>query len=647
MTSASRPAAADQAPASGPRRETPNAASPSRTLGPVSDLERHLPTEWWRTLFNSVYLRTDGDVVENQENTAKDIDLVLAAAEPAEDDRILDLCCGQGRHSLELSRRGYSDIIGIDRSRYLVRLARKRAKGEGLPVRYSEGDARKIRLPESSRDVVLVMGNSFGYFEREDDDEAVLRSILRVLRGGGTLLLDIVDGEWMSKNFEARSWEWIDQAHFVARERALAEDRRRIISREVVTNANRGIIADQFYAERLYTRDEIAALLERTGFVDIRFHGTVKSDSTRGQDLGMMAHRMVLTARAPEKAQVAAAVAKTQGVTVLLGDPRLPDSVKRNGTFNAEDMDTINRLKEALESLGEYRFGYIDNHRQLMRKLLDAPPPFVFNLCDEGYRNDAMLELHVPAMLEMLEIPYTGSGPACLALCYDKALVRACAMSLDIPVPEETMFAPGDQAGHLPGDFPALLKPSLGDSSIGITQKAVVHNAGELVAYLDYLAATLPGVPVLIQEFLSGREFSVGLVGNPGKFEALPILEVDYSKLPKDLPKLLSYESKWHPESPYWTDISYKEAELDDDTSRALVQNSERLFQALGCRDYARFDYRTDAKGIAKLLEVNPNPGWCWDGKFNLMAGMAGISYSELLKKIVEAARERYPALGS
>jgi D-alanine-D-alanine ligase len=647
MATASRPAAAEQASASSPRRDNSNAPAPSRTLGPVSDLERHLPTEWWRTLFNSVYLRTDGDVVENQENTARDIDLVLAAVQPAEDDRILDLCCGQGRHSLELARRGYTDIIGIDRSRYLVRLARKRAKGEGLPVRYSEGDARKIRLPESSRDAVIVMGNSFGYFEREDDDEAVLRSILRVLRGGGTLLLDVVDGEWMAKNFEARSWEWIDQAHFVARERALAEDGRRIISREVVTNANRGIIADQFYAERLYTRDEIAGLLARSGFVDIHFHGTVRSDSTRGQDLGMMAHRMVLTARAPQKAHVAAVAAKTQSVTVLLGDPRLPDPVKRNGTFNQEDMDTINRLKEALEGLDGFRFSYIDHHKQLMRKLLDAPPAFVCNLCDEGYRNDATLELHVPALLELLEIPYTGSGPACLALCYDKALVRACAMSLDIPVPEETMFAPGDQAGHLPGDFPALLKPSLGDSSIGITQYAVVHNAGELVAYLDYLAGTLPGVPVLIQEFLSGREFSVGLVGNPGKFEALPILEVDYSKLPESLPKLLSYESKWHPESPYWTEISYKEAELDDDTNRALVQNSERLFQALGCRDYARFDFRMDSRGVAKLLEVNPNPGWCWDGKFNLMASMGGIGYPELLRKIVDAARERYPNLAA
>jgi D-alanine-D-alanine ligase len=131
-------------------------------------------------------------------------------------------------------------------------------------------------------------------------------------------------------------------------------------------------------------------------------------------------------------------------------------------------------------------------------------------------------------------------------------------------------------------------------------------------------------------------------MGNPGKFDALPILEVDYTKLPGNLPKILSYESKWLPESPYWTNISYKEAELGDDEARSLVQHSERLFQALECRDYARFDYRMDANGVPKLLEVNPNPGWCWDGKFNLMASMAGIGYSDFLKMILEAARDRY-----
>ena len=125
------------------------------------------------------------------------------------------------------------------------------------------------------------------------------------------------------------------------------------------------------------------------------------------------------------------------------------------------------------------------------------------------------------------------------------------------------------------------------------------------------------------------------------QFHALPILGVDYSKLDPDLPRLLGYESKWQPDSPYWNDISYKQADLEEESRRALVDASATLFQRLGCRDYARFDFRTDAAGVIKLLEVNPNPGWCWDGKFNLMAGFEGLSYPGLLRMIIEAAQSR------
>jgi D-alanine-D-alanine ligase len=122
----------------------------------------------------------------------------------------------------------------------------------------------------------------------------------------------------------------------------------------------------------------------------------------------------------------------------------------------------------------------------------------------------------------------------------------------------------------------------------------------------------------------------------------LPPLEVDYSKLPPGLPPILSYESKWHPDSPYWTEIACREAtNLDPDSMRRLFDYSSALFERLGCRDYARFDFRCDAQGTIKLLEVNPNPGWCWDGKLNFMAGYAGLRYSDLLRLILEAAQER------
>ncbi|MBI5618591.1 MAG: methyltransferase domain-containing protein [Gammaproteobacteria bacterium] len=618
-------------------------ASGARTLGPVPDLEHHLPAEWWRSLFNALYLKTDGDVVENDENTGREIDALLTATGLDPNDRVLDLCCGQGRHALELARRGMKKVVGIDRSRFLVSLARKRARALALEVKFREGDARKFSVPESSFDCCIVMGNSFGYFDREEDDLDVLAAVKRALRSRGTLVLDLMDGDWMRQNFERRSWEWIDENQFVCRERSLSSDQDRMISREVVVHAEKGVIADQFYAERLYSRGRIVKLLEDAGFSDIRFHGALEAVSTRNHDLGMMAHRNFITAVAPPKA-----AAKRRRdvpypeVTVLLGDPRLPDGVKRNGVFNPEDLETVNRLKEALGELAGYRFHYVDNHNALLAELKQRSSSFVFNLCDEGYNNDALKELHVPALLEMFELPYSGAGPAALGFCYNKALVRAAAESFDIPVPLESYHDPDDQGATLPSIFPALIKPCLGDSSIGITQHALVSSIEEAVAYLNDLRALVPGRPILVQEFLSGAEFTVGLIGNPGQgYTVLPLLEVDYSRLDPTLPKILSYESKWCPDSPYWSDIAYRRAEIDDDRRRELVDWSIKLFERLGCRDYARMDFRADANGQLKLLEVNPNPGWCWDGKMNLMAGFAGMRYADMLKLVLEAAQNR------
>ncbi len=614
-----------------------------RTLGPVSDLERHLPRDWWSTLFNALYLKTDGDVVENDQNTKSDIDMLISAAGLGPQDRVLDLCCGQGRHCMELASRGFSHVTGIDRSRYLVRLARRRAKQAALPVSFHEGDARKFRVPESSFDCVSMLGNSFGYFDNAEDDLRVLERVKRALRSGGTLVMDLTDGEWVGQNYERRSWEWIDQNQLVCRERSLSGDGSRLISREVVIDAERGVIADQFYAERLYTRDTINDLMERAGFTSVRYHGEPDTASSRNQDLGMMARRMFITASAPRKAAPAQkGPALFPRVTVLLGDPRLPDPVKLGGQFNPEDLNTVTRLKEALAELDGFEFSYLDNHAALLQKLRQDPPEFVLNLCDEGLNNDAFMELHIPTYLEMLGIPYTGAGPTCLGLCYDKSLVRAIAMALDIPVPMETFVDSADMAATVPHIYPALLKPAQGDSSIGITQHAIVHTPSEAVAYLDHLREILPDRAVLVQEYLTGPECSVTVIGNPGlDYNVLPVLEVDFSRLPADLPPILSYESKWQPDSPYWTEISYRETSATEETQRAMVDYSIRLFERLGCRDYARFDFRADAQGETKLLEVNPNPGWCWDGKMNLMASFAGHRYSDMLRLILETAQAR------
>ncbi len=642
MANPGKPSAAP-APAVAAKPKRNRRPNPRSCLGPVADLEQHLPAEWWRKLFNALYVKTDGDVVENVENTRREVDFIVAAAAINPHSQILDLCCGQGRHCLELARRGFKNVTGVDRSRYLIRLAKKRAQNEGLQVVFKEGDARNPRLPDSSFDCVAIMGNSFGYFSNKQDDERVLATVGKILRPSGQIVLDITDGAYMADHFDRRSWEWIDEHHFVCRERSLSADRERLISREVIVHDEMGVIADQFYAERLYTREGISKLLEKCGFRNVRHHGNAEALSDRDQDLGMMARRLLLTADAPQQvARKPRGKLQQLDVTVLLGDPRLPDQVKRGGTFNPEDLDTVRRLKDALSELKAYKFRYLDNHATLERDLDGLRTDLVFNLCDEGLNNDAMKELHVPALLDVLQLPYTGGNPGTLAACYDKGLVRAVAMTLDVPVPLESYVRPGDQGATLPSVFPALLKPNTGDSSEGITKDAVVSNEKALLDYLDKLRAQFPRRGVLVQEYLTGQEYSVGLVGNPDQgLRALPILEVDYSRLDPNLPRILGYESKWEPESPYWTQIRYQEAQLPEIQQQQLVEHSARLFERLGCKDYARFDFRADARGEIKLLEVNPNPGWCWDGKLNLMAGFQGLRYSELLGQILQAAVER------
>jgi D-alanine-D-alanine ligase len=619
-------------------------SSESRTLGPLPDLERHLPSDWWRTLFNSVYLKTDGDVVENDVSTSSDVDRIVSVAGLEPNDRILDLCCGQGRHSLELARRGFRHVTGVDRSRYLIRLARRRAKQQGLHVSFHEGEARRFRIKDSDFHCVMLLGNSFGYFDREEDDLAVLHSVIRALGSGGDLVLDITNGDWVRQNFAARSWEWIDQEHFVCRERSLSADGRRLISREVVVHAERGVIVDQFYAERLYSQKAIESLLQSAGFTNIRQHDAIEGVSDRNQDLGMMACRMLITGQSPRAATRSRKRRPVfPEVTVLLGDPRLPDSCKRDGQFNPEDFLTVDRLRDALAELEGYTFSYLDNHASMLSELRARRPQFVLNLCDEGFDNDAFKELHVPAMLELLGIPYSGAGPAALGLCYNKSYVRCIAESLEVPVPLETFVDPDDQSATLPSILPAILKPNFGDSSVGITVDSVVDTPDALIARMDQMRSEFPGIPILIQEYLTGPEYTVGIIGNSGQgFQFLPPLEVDYAGLDRGLPQILGYESKWLPDSPYWNCIKYHEASLDDETSRRLYDWSSLLFERLACRDYARFDFRADSTGTIKLLEVNPNPGWCWDGKFNFMAGYAGLRYAELLRMIIEVAQSRY-----
>ena len=616
------------------------------SYGPVLSLEEHVSIDWWKNIFNSLYLKTDGDVVENNSLTVKEIDEYVNILKITKDDRILDLCCGQGRHSIELFKRGFINVEGLDRSHYLIQKAKTNSKSEKLDIKFREGDARKISYQADTFNIVTILGNSFGYFETVNDDLRVLKEVFRVLRPWGKLLIDVTDGKYIKENFQPRSWEWIDKKHFVCRERTLSFDKSRLITREVITHVEKGVIADQFYAERLYDEITLKELLESVGFADVTFHGSLVSESSRNQDLGMMEKRIVLTA-VTKKDWTKIKKRKSNAlkeVIVIMGDPKKPDPMKPMSVFDDDDFYTINQLKGALRELNDYSFTFLDKHDTLISDLikLKGKRQYVFNLCDEGYGNDPKKELIVPAILEALDIPYSGSGPQCLANCYDKSLVRGIAREMNIPVPEAFLIKPEDNIFELPFNFPVIVKPNFGDSSFGITQRSVAYNVEEMINAISEIRENFGyDKPLLVEEFLTGMDLSVGIIGNPpDNYNILPITYEDYSILPENLPPICGYEAKWLPESPYFQ-IKTKLANLSDELEKGIAGYSIKLIERLNCRDYTRLDWRLDSNGEPKLLEINPNPGWCWDGHLAKMSHFSGLTYKDMLKIILEAAEQR------
>ncbi|RTR02455.1 D-alanine--D-alanine ligase family protein [Halomonas nitroreducens] len=329
-------------------------------------------------------------------------------------------------------------------------------------------------------------------------------------------------------------------------------------------------------------------------------------------------------------------------VAVVLGDPRLPYAYAVGGRFGDEERAAVEHLHTALSQLEGYRFTYLDHHATLIDDLRATPYDLALNLCDTGFRNHWELERDIPALLEILGIPYTGADPMSISLTTDKALVRVLAAGQGIPVPNETYVALAADPLVLPSIYPCLIKPNSSGGSFGITRDCVVQDAGEAERYLRWLAAQ-PGVAdALIQDFLTGPEYTVGLVGNPATgFTVLPPLEIDYSALDPQLPPILTHGSKADPDSPYWARLQFRRARIDDVKRSQLVDYSVTLFRRLGLRDYARFDFREGEDGQPRLLDVNTNPTWYRDGKLALMAEWAGHPYQELLRLILEAAISR------
>ena len=253
--------------------------------------------DWWRTLFDEIYLVTDKRTVDNMDITRREIHILqrILPLKPAA--RILDLCGGQGRHALELCRRGFRHCTVLDYSRPLLSVGHRNAAREKLPVRFIQGDARSLAIDATSFDHVLILGNSLGYLADRDADLQIMTESRRVLAPRGWLLLDVADGGAVRRQLTPNAWHEIDGDVVICREREIRDGC--VCAREMVLHKSRGLIRDRNYCIRLYSADDLLSLVAHAGFTDIQQHDPQSVVLAQDEDVGCMRKRLLISARRP------------------------------------------------------------------------------------------------------------------------------------------------------------------------------------------------------------------------------------------------------------------------------------------------------------------------------------------------------------
>jgi D-alanine-D-alanine ligase len=246
--------------------------------------------EWWKKIFDDVYLITDARSVCDPGITAREVDLVCEMLALKAEHRILDLCGGHGRHAFELCSRGYKECTLVDFSPYLTDYAKAEAAKLGLEMEIRRADARDTGLEPGKFDSVVIMGNSMGYLQEESADLDILREACRLLQAGGKVLVDVVNGSAIHERFNPVAWHEIGEDIVVCREREIRDGR--VHAREVVLSKSGGLLRDQAYSIKIYEPDSLRALMEGAGFKSIEIRTDFSPHALKG-DYGCMNNRMV------------------------------------------------------------------------------------------------------------------------------------------------------------------------------------------------------------------------------------------------------------------------------------------------------------------------------------------------------------------
>lgn len=304
--------------------------------------------------------------------------------------------------------------------------------------------------------------------------------------------------------------------------------------------------------------------------------------------------------------------------------------------------ETIHAVQNAIAQ--KHDVTLVEANHEAFDALKKLKPDIVFNIA-EGFAGISR-EAQMPAILDMLTIPYTGSDPLTLATCLDKARTKEILTYYGIPNPKFLEITSVQEIENHNLSYPLVVKPIGEGSGKGIFSSSLVEDKESL---LKEVARVLNEYKqsALVEEFLPGREFTVAVLGNDGSAKVLPIIEITYDAFPKNFVPLYSYEAKWILDSKEnQLDIYKCPATIDAELESSIKKICLDTYKVLRCKDWSRIDLRLDKNGVPNIIEINPLPGILPDPKdnscFPKAARTAGMDYNTMLLNVLEAARQRY-----
>ncbi|MGA1872574.1 MAG: KamA family radical SAM protein [Thermoplasmatota archaeon] len=322
---------------------------------------------------------------------------------------------------------------------------------------------------------------------------------------------------------------------------------------------------------------------------------------------------------------------------------KVPQKGERQDRYaEYDDLDTIDAIRRVFENNG-YEVKLLEADMDFFEKLKSSEVDFVFNIA-EGIQGESR-ESHIPSILEMLNIPYSGSGVLTQAITLNKSRKKEILNYYDVPTPRFQLFRNVNQKLDPTLRFPMIVKPDAEGSSVGITNDSLVYDAESLKKQVGKVLKDYQQ-NALAEEYLDGREFTVSLLGN-GKPQVLPIIEVDFSHLPENIHHFDSFEAKWTYDDPEkQMDAIIVPADLKPRLKANIEKVAKKTFSTLGIVDFCRIDLRLDANEVPHVIDVNALPGMMPDprsnSRFTRSCFASGMTYEDIIMSIFKAALKRY-----